>query len=224
MSYSFLNLTLLLITVPLLYHLYYVHLLNIWLNLTLIWFLKTNKFISVNLFGFRESLGTIEDFTYFIVNIYQDFCDKKYLSAILIDIKKAFGSVHVPTLISQLVSLSIPHYFCHYIASLFSHRFLTFTSPFEDFVLRYTYRELPHDSCLSPLLFNICMNSISQWLSSRGIQPYIYADDYYYRSCTFSPLTKSRSKMCRSQSPQQVSFAGKFFLKYMSSPNYFTLY
>jgi hypothetical protein len=108
---------------------------------------------------------------------YHAFNDKKFLVATFIDIRGAFDSVHIPTLISHLSSLDLPPTFCNLIRSLFSSRSLSFFSPFGSHNTRSTCTGLLQGSCLSPILFNIYINFIAKNLSSREHQFLIYADD-----------------------------------------------
>ncbi|KAL4103296.1 hypothetical protein QTP88_018673 [Uroleucon formosanum] len=109
--------------------------------------------------------------------VYKAFCNKEYLCAAFVDIKGAFDSVHIPTLISCLASLQIPYSVCNFISSLFFQRFLQFSSPSGLILDRSTYRGLPQGSCLSPLLFNIYMSPICLSLASPEFQVLLYADD-----------------------------------------------
>jgi len=109
--------------------------------------------------------------------VYKAFCNKEYLCAAFVDIKGAFDSVHIPTLITCLASLQIPYSVCNFISSLFFQRFLKFSSPSGIISDRSTYRGLPQGSCLSPLLFNIYMSPICLSLDSPDFRVLLYADD-----------------------------------------------
>lgn len=122
-------------------------------------------------------MGTMECLSTFIGNIYHAFNDKEFFVATFVDIRGAFDSVNIPTLVSKLFSIGLPPAFCNIILSLFSHRNLYFTSPFGSHCTRTTYSGLPQGSCLSPILFNIYMSTIANHLSSLGYKCLIYADD-----------------------------------------------
>jgi ribonuclease HI len=141
------------------------------------WWLEHNSILPSNLFAFRKGTGTMECLSTFIGEIYHSFNDKKFLVATFVDIRGAFDSVNIPTLITQLLSLHIPSNFCNIIVSLFSNRNLSFTSPFGSFNTRSTFSGLPQGSCLSPILFNIYMSAIANHLSKNGHKCLIYADD-----------------------------------------------
>ena len=147
------------------------------IKIRLDWFLEKNNLIPNNLFGFRRGLGTMECLSSFVGPVYKAFCNKEYLCAAFVDIKGAFDSVHIPTLISCLASLHIPNSVCNFISSLFFQRYLQFSSPSGIISDRSTYRGLPQGSCLSPLLFNVYMSPICLSLDSLEFQVLLYADD-----------------------------------------------
>lgn len=106
------------------------------------WYIERDKFIPDNHFGFQRGLSILECFSAFVSNIYQSFCDKEHLSVAFIDIKGTLDSVYISTVISCLIYLHIPHSFCNFILSLFSRRFLIWSSPFGFTALRETFRGL----------------------------------------------------------------------------------
>jgi len=111
----------------------------------------------------------------FIGHIYHSFNNKQFFVATSIDIRGAFDSVNISTLISHLLSLHAPK-FCNTLFSLFNHLF--FSSPFGLHNIRSTFTGLPQGSCLSPLLY-IYMSIIEEHLTSLGHQCLIYADDLW---------------------------------------------
>ena len=164
------------------------------LKIRLDWFLEKNNLVPNNLFGFRRGLGTMECLSSLVGSAYKSFCNKEYLCAAFVDLKGAFDSVHIPTLVSHLASLHIPYSVCNFIFSLFSHRFLKFSSPSGATLNRSTHRGLPQGSCLSPLLFNIYMSPICRSLDSPTFQVLTYADDNVV-FCSNKSLERSSSTL-----------------------------
>jgi hypothetical protein len=97
--------------------------------------------------------------------------------SIFIDIRGAFDSVNIPSLLSYLKSLNLPPIFTNFNSHLFSHRNLNFLSPFGSTNSRFTYSDLLQGSCLSPMLFNFYMSFIVNHLNSIGVICLVYADD-----------------------------------------------
>ena len=122
-------------------------------------------------------MGTIECLSTFIGNIYHSFNNKEFFVATFIDIRGAFDSVNIHTLVDYIFSLNAPPEFCNILLSLFNKRTLVFSSSFGSTNTRSTFTGLPQGSCLSPLLFNIYMSLVAKSLSRSGHNCLIYADD-----------------------------------------------
>lgn len=141
------------------------------------WYLEAHRLIPDNLFGFRRGLGTMECLSNLVGPIYDTFCNREFLTAAFVDVKGAYDSIHIPTLILRLQDLNVPDVFYNYIYNLFHVRFLHFKSPSGAEFIRSSYRGLPQGSCLSPILFNVYMTPISKSLSSHDYSCLFYADD-----------------------------------------------
>ncbi|KAL4142166.1 hypothetical protein QTP88_004679 [Uroleucon formosanum] len=141
------------------------------------WWLESNSILPPNLFAFRKGMGTIECLSTFIGNIYHSFNNKEFFVATFIDIRGAFDSVNIHTLIDHIISLNAPPVFGNMLLSLFNKRNLVFSSSFGSSNTRSTFTGLPQGSCLSPLLFNIYMSIVAKSLLRSGHKCLIYADD-----------------------------------------------
>lgn len=89
------------------------------------WWLESNSILPTNLFAFRKGMGTMECLSTFIGNIYHSFNNKEFF----VDIRGAFDSVNIPTLLNHLLSLQVPPTFCNIVSFLFNFRKLVFFSP-----------------------------------------------------------------------------------------------
>lgn len=102
------------------------------------------------------------------------FCNRQFMATAFLDnIKGAYDSDHILTLVPHLSSLNIPSFFCYFISWLFHHRSFFFNAPFHCI----SYLGLPEGSALSPIFLNIYFLSVIQSLSSKGFQTIAYADD-----------------------------------------------
>jgi hypothetical protein len=106
-------------------------------------------------------MGTTECLSYLTGNIYHSLNNKEFFVATFINIRGAFDSVNIGTLISYLKSLHAPQQFNNTLIALFNKR-----NPF-----------LLQGSCISPILFNIYMSIIAKHLTRLGHKCLIYADD-----------------------------------------------
>ncbi|KAL4089414.1 hypothetical protein QTP88_024453 [Uroleucon formosanum] len=141
------------------------------------WWLESNSILHTNLFAFRKGMGTLECLSTFIGKIYHSFNNKEFFVTTFVDIRGAFDSVNISTLISHLLSLQVPTLFCNVLSSLFKHRNLFFSFLFSATSTRSTFSGLPQGNCLSSILFNVYMSIVAKHLSSLGHQCLIYAND-----------------------------------------------
>jgi len=144
------------------------------------WWLEYNSILPDNLFAFRKGRGTMECLASFIGNIYHSFNNREFFVATFVDIRGAFDSVNIYTLISHLILLHAPQQFCNTLISMFNKInlvFSVFTSPFGSYTTHSTFTGLPQGSCISPILFNVYMSIIEKHLETLGHKCLIYADD-----------------------------------------------
>ncbi len=81
---------------------------------------------------------------------------KKESVVLLLDVKAAYGNIHIPTLIQQLSSLQLPPQFLHCTSQLFSYKIYKLPHPtLLPFLLRLFPEGLPEGYILSLILFNL---------------------------------------------------------------------
>ena len=141
------------------------------------WWLESNSILPPNVFAFRKGVGTIDCLSTFVGHLYHSFNNKEFLVATFIDIRGAFDSVNIQTLVNHLASLNAPPEFCNLLLSLYHKRNLFFSTRFGSSNIRSTFSGLPQGSCLSPILFNVYMSIIATQFSRSGHECLIYADD-----------------------------------------------
>ncbi|XP_026819622.1 uncharacterized protein LOC113558364 [Rhopalosiphum maidis] len=115
------------------------------------WWLENNSILPDNLFSFRKGRGTTECLSSFTGNIYHSLNNKEFFVATSIDIRGAFDSVNIGTLISYLKSLNVPQQFNNILIALFNKRNLIFSSPFGSYNSRSTFTGLPQGWVISVL-------------------------------------------------------------------------
>jgi len=104
----------------------------------------------------------------FVGTIYECFCIREFLSAAFIDVKVSYDAVHIPILRNSLLTWKVPQKMCLFLQSLFSCRDIHFFSLSGAKEIRTVHRGLPQGSCLSPILFNVYISSISKALTENG--------------------------------------------------------
>jgi len=73
------------------------------------WWVEHLSILPEKLFGFRKGCGTLENNLSCLVGpIYNAFNRRGFLTAAFIDIRSAYDSVHIPTLLDILQSYSLP--------------------------------------------------------------------------------------------------------------------
>jgi len=129
------------------------------------------------LYGFGKGSGTIACLFQLVGSIYNAFNRKGFLVTTFIDIRSAYDSVHISTLLSILLSPYLPHKIINFISTLLSKREFIFYAPSGSQLTLTTYMGLPQGSSLSPLLFNIYISFVSRALEKANVPHLIYADD-----------------------------------------------
>ena len=138
----------------------------------LISFLETNKLLVNNQHGFRPNLSTETALLTVTNKIYENIENKKISLLLLLDLSKAFDSVHHQILLDKCTKLSIDNFwFDSYLKDrIQSVRIGTvLSSP-----TKISFG-VPQGSILGPLLFLIYINDLPQFI--RDCLLVIYADD-----------------------------------------------
>ena len=135
-------------------------------------FLETNKLLAQEQHGFRPGLSTETALLKVTNQIYANIENRKISLLLLLDLSKAFDSVHHQTLISKLAKVNVDSFwFDNYISSrIQSVRIGTILSSPMDISFG-----VPQGSILGPLLFLIYINDLPQYI--RECLLVIYADD-----------------------------------------------
>lgn len=84
------------------------------------------------------------------------FCDKlEIFSTVFVDIKVAYDTAHIPSLVNRLTALNVPQKMCGSLQLLFWRRDLHFylLPVSKNFVL--FFRNLLQGNCLSSIIFNV---------------------------------------------------------------------
>ena len=147
------------------------------INKRLSWFLETNNLLSPLQSGFRKNRSTMDHLVRLETFIRKAFANGEHLSAVFFDLEKAFDTTWKFGIMKDLHDLNLRGNLPKFIENFLKNRSFqvkvgsTLSDP-------YTQEEgVPQGSILSPLLFEIKINSITKKLKA-DINSSLYVDDF----------------------------------------------
>jgi len=90
-----------------------------------------------------------------------------YTTCLFLDIRSAFDNVLPNILIQDLIDLGIPPKICYFIHNLISHRKIQFIYNGESSELLVSRRDVPQEYILSPILFNLYVAKLKDFISNK---------------------------------------------------------
>ena len=147
------------------------------INKRLSWYLETNKLLSPLQSGFRKNRSTMDQLVRLETFIRQAFVKGEHLTAIFFDLEKAFDTTWKYGIMKDLHDLDLRGNLPLFIENFLKNRsfHVKVGSTLSD---TFTQEEgVPQGSILSPLLFEIKINSITNKLKSN-INSSLYIDDF----------------------------------------------
>ena len=152
-------------------------------NKRLTYFLETNNLIAKTQCGFRSNHSTIDHLVRLESFIREAFVRKEHVIAVFFDIEKAFDTTWKHGILMDLYNYGLRGNLPKFIANFLSNR--TFQVKVANCLSNtFTQEEgVPQGSILSPTLFNIKINKITECLL-EGTECSLYVDDFviYYRA------------------------------------------
>ena len=143
------------------------------------WFLESQELIKEELNGFRPRRGTIDCLLLLEHNIRKAQAERKVLLCLFLDLKGAFDSVSHQGVLNQLECLGLSGSPLRWFEDFLKDRTYRVAVGSDFSEERTMLRGLPQGSILSPILFNLVMNTIPDISPSTHI---IYADDEHAQS------------------------------------------
>ena len=147
------------------------------INKRLSWFLEKNSLLSPLQSGYRKNRSTMDHLVRLETYIRQAFANGEHISAIFFDLEKAFDTTWKYGIMKDLHELNLRGNLPKFIENFLKNRSFqvkvgsTLSDP-------YVQEEgVPQGSILSPLLFEIKINSITKTLKS-DINSSLYVDDF----------------------------------------------
>ena len=146
------------------------------LNKRLYWFLETNNFLPIEQSGFRRGRSTIDNLICLESEIRHAILNKQFLTAVFLDIEKAYDSCWHLTILKELETFNLKGKLPCMIQSFLEQR--NFQVCLDDTMSNYREVELgiPQGSSLSVTLFSVAINTIRKCIPNQ-IKYLIYVDD-----------------------------------------------
>ena len=149
-------------------------------------YLSSDKLLSPLQFDFREKVSTQDALIYFTESIRKHVDENDTIYSVCIDLPKAFDSVSHQILMNKLKLIGFNDDALELIFSFLSHtsQQVVINNTVSDII--ETFQGVPQGTVLGPLLFNICGNDITKYISEecKIIQ---YADDCLIYSANPKP-------------------------------------
>ena len=146
------------------------------LNKRLYWFLETNNFLPTEQSGFRKGRSTLDNLICLESDIRHAILNKQFLTAVFLDIEKAYDSCWHVTILKELERFKLKGKLPSMIQSFLEQR--NFQVHLDDTISnnRVTELGIPQGSSLSVTLFSVAINTIKRCIP-RQTKYLIYVDD-----------------------------------------------
>lgn len=142
------------------------------------WYVENHKILSDSQFGFRKGKGVFEALTSLCSSIISGLSYNKFSVIVFLDMKNAYDKVNISILIRKLAELGIEENICKYIKEIHTNRKIYIVDNFSKKLIGpgFTNKGLAQGSPLAPILFNIYINNVSDFIGD-DVKLIQYADD-----------------------------------------------
>ena len=143
----------------------------------LIWYLEANNKINKNQSGYRKNRSTLDQLIKLETLIRNSFIKKKHVTVVFFYIEKAFDTTWKYGILKDLHKMGLRGLLPNFIKNFLKNR--TFQTKIGQTLSDWYPQEegVPQGSILSPILFEIKINSITEILGSN-IENSLYVDDF----------------------------------------------
>ena len=136
--------------------------------------LSKYNLLSKTQFGFRKKFSTIDALVYLTETVRQKLDEKKVVPAAFLDLSKAFDSIDHSVLLEKLKHLGFSSSAILFIKSYLTNRHQRVVIPEAESDWLEVRQGVPQGTVLGPLLFNLYVNDLPNFINCSLIQ---YADD-----------------------------------------------
>ena len=138
--------------------------------------LGVDKVITQNQHGFRVGKSTESALHQLVTKIEKTIVEGQYALGIFLDIEGAFDNVSFKTITDALIKSQLPHELVRWIDAMLRSRTVTVTVQGKS-VSKRVKKGCPQGGILSPLLWNLVINSLIILLNSTPADSEGFADD-----------------------------------------------
>lgn len=155
------------------------------------WLIESKSLISKHQYGFRHHRSTTDHLIGLSEDIWDSFSRGNHLVAVFLDLKNAFDTLWKYNITKTLHDWGIKGHTLNFISNFLQNRSfrVKINNSFSDELT--LENGVPQGSVLSPLLFNIAINNVTQ-LFQAGIKHRLYADDIVIYYSSHSPHVSER--------------------------------
>lgn len=139
--------------------------------------LENNNYLSNCQSGFRNNRSTIDQIVRLESEIKKAGLEKRILMAVFLDLEKAFDLMWRKGVLQKLVHFGIKGKMLTWIQDFLTGRKIRVRVATEHSDYRETENGSPQGSVLSPILFNLIINTLADELNSHPIKLSLFADD-----------------------------------------------
>lgn len=140
------------------------------------WWAETNNILNKKQNGFRKGRSCIENLIQLVTDIRIGYHNGENTMGAFLDVTSAYDNVLYAPLMKKLIEEKCPYQITKYVEAWMSGRIVKFIVNNETVETRHTYKGLPQGGVLSPILYDIYTNKITDNLPN-GVEQIQFADD-----------------------------------------------
>lgn len=131
------------------------------INNRLNWWCEVSLGLPISQFGFRRNKSCIDNLAILQSGIFLAKEQNQFTAAMFLDIKAAYNNVLIDILLEKLARIGFPNEILAFIQNLvYSRKVICRFEKIDE--IRWSFKDLPQGSVLSPLLYNIYVSELEE--------------------------------------------------------------